>query len=76
MDIFLFGILVLLLSCVITFTGVIDFFLIKDFIKESRPEALLFALLVFATGHILSGLVYAALRRSQGERDFKGNFLT
>lgn len=76
MDIFLFGILVLLLSCVITFTGVIDFFLIKEFIKESRPEALLFALLVFATGHILSGLVYAALRRSQGERDFKGNFLT
>lgn len=75
MTAFIIGILILLMSCTITFSGVFIILLVRDYINDGRPEDLLFAFLVLLAGYILTGLEGAAIRKAQGEDDFKESFM-
>ena len=75
MTAFIIGILILLMSCTITFSGVFIILLVRDYINDGRPEDLLFAFLVLLAGYILTGLEGAAIRKMQGKDDFKESFV-
>ena len=72
---FIIGLLILLISCTVTFTGVFIVFLVRDYFNDGRPEHLLFAFFVLLAGYILTGVEGAAIRKAQGKGGFIETFV-